>query len=232
MPVFTVASVKTAKSLLTNVKALKAMGQRCNGGHTHLPFGRTKISPGKYAYATAEEAAYPRPLCLQIVAQVMSALGLMPVLQDDFSAPARAFAGSLRLPRGRKVPPAIHTLTLRELPTVNSKRCITSQLQFLPPGAKFLSHVLVKEGGDDAETNPEYKCTFGVFHTQQMFLQKALQLTHPFDSLCPLKDACLRVLFKTIMGGPLLVMQHRSETLGKWLTWAKELSGDERRLHA
>ena len=29
---------KTAKSLLTNVKALKAMGQRCNGGHSHLYF--------------------------------------------------------------------------------------------------------------------------------------------------------------------------------------------------
>ena len=228
---------KTAKSLLTNVKALKAMGQRCNGGHSHLPFGRTKIAPGKYAYATAEEAAYPRPLCLQIVAQVMSALELTPILQDDFSAPARAFAGSLRLPRGRKVPPlisefaAIHTLMLKELPTVNSKRCITSQLQFLPPGAKFLSHVLVK-GGVDSETNPEYQCTFGVFHTQQMFLQKALQLTHPFDSLCPLKDVFLRVLFEMITGGPVLVMQRRSELLGKWLTWARELSPSEERLHA
>lgn len=167
----------------------------------------------------------------------MSALGLTAILQDEFSAPARAFAGSLRLPRGRKVPPlvlefaAIHTLVLKELPTVNSKRCITSQLQFLPPGAKFLSHALVKEGGD-AETNPEYRCTFGVFHTQQMFLQKALQLTHPFDSLCPLKHVFLRVLFKMITGGPLVVMQHRSETLGKWLSWARELSGDEKRLHA
>ena len=197
---------KTSKSLLTNVATLKAMQQRFNGGHTHLPFGRTRVAPGKYAYATAEEAAYPRPLCLQIVAQVMAALQLTPILQDEFSIPARAFAGSLRLPRGRKVPPlvsefaAIHTLVLDELPTVDSKRCITQQLQFLPPGAKFLSHVLVERGVDCDETTmvapPKYQCTFGVFHTQEMFVHKALQLSHPFDSLCPVKDIFLRMLFR------------------------------------
>ena len=228
---------KTAKSFLTNVETLRAMEQRCNGGHSHLPFGRTKIAPGKYAYATAEEAAYPRPLCLQIVAQITLALGLTPILQDEFSTPARAFAGSLRLPRGRKVPPlisefaGIHVLTLNQLPTVDSKRCITSQLQFLPPGAKFLSHVLVKSGADGDETNPKFQCTFGVFHTQEMFVQKALRLSHPFDSLCPLKDVFLRVLFKMITGGPFLVMKHRSDMLKKWLAWAGELSAAEKQLH-
>ena len=232
---------KTSKSLLTNVTTLKAMQQRCNGGHTHLPFGRTKVAPGKYAYATAEEAAYPRPLCLQIVAQVMAALQLTPILQDEFSTPARAFAGSLRLPRGRKVPPlvsefaAIHTLVLDELPTVDSKRCITQQLQFLPPGAKFLSHVLVERGVECDETTmvapPKYQCTFGVFHTQEMFVHKALQLSHPFDSLCPVKDIFLRMLFRMVTMGPVWVVQQRSTTLKKWLGWAKELGAEERALH-
>ena len=40
---------KTSKSLPTNVATLKAMQQQCNGGHVHLPFGRTKVAPGKYA---------------------------------------------------------------------------------------------------------------------------------------------------------------------------------------
>ena len=50
---------KTAKCFLTNVEPMKAMSQRCPGGHQHLPYGRVKLGPGKYAYATAEEAAYP-----------------------------------------------------------------------------------------------------------------------------------------------------------------------------
>ena len=68
---------KTAKTFPTNVSTLmKAMAQRCNGGHIHQPFGRQKLPSGKYAYVTAEEAAYLRPLCLQIGAQVCAALGI------------------------------------------------------------------------------------------------------------------------------------------------------------
>ena len=63
-------SRKTAKTFLTNFPTLRAMAQRCNGGHSHLPFGRQKLPSGRFAYASAEEAAYPRPLCPQIVAQV------------------------------------------------------------------------------------------------------------------------------------------------------------------
>ena len=170
----------------------------------------------------------------------MAALQLTPILQDEFSTPARAFAGSLRLPRGRKVPPlvsefaAIHTLILDKLPTVDSKRCITQQLQFLPPGAKFLSHVLVKTGVDGDETmvaQPKYQCTFGVFHTQEMFVHKALQLAHPFDSLCPVKDTFLRMLFQMITMGPVWVVQQRSATLKRWLGWAKQLGAEEKALH-
>ena len=97
----------TAKTFLTNVPTLKAMAQRCNGGHVHLPFGRQKLPSGKYPYATAEEAAYPRPLCLQIVAQVCAALGIEFTKMTTASIPTKAFAGSARLPRGRKVPPLV-----------------------------------------------------------------------------------------------------------------------------
>ena len=48
---------KTAKTFLTNVHTLKAMAQRCNGGHTHLPFGRQKLPSGKYAYCLVGEGS-------------------------------------------------------------------------------------------------------------------------------------------------------------------------------
>ena len=95
-------SRKTAKIFLPNVPTLKAMAQRCNGGHFHLPFGRQKLPSGRYAYATAEEAAYPRRLCLQIVAQVCAALNIELTQMLAASTPTKAFAGSARLPRTKR----------------------------------------------------------------------------------------------------------------------------------
>ena len=71
----------------------------------------------------------------------------------------------------------------------------------------------------------------GVFHTQEMFVHKALQLAHPFDSLCPVKDTFLRMLFQMITMGPVWVVQQRSATLKRWLGWAKQLGAEEKALH-
>ena len=231
---------KTSKTFLTNVPQLRAMAQKCNGGHTHLPFGRQKVAPGKYAYATAEEAAYPRPLCLQIVSQVCAALNIDMSPISEPSVPTKAFAGSVRLPRGRKVPPLVPEFSrvtkvvLDELPQVNSKRCILHCIGDIPPGSKFLSHTLLN--GDDLgdernNNNNKFQCMFGVYHSKDEFLEKSLWVLHPFDSMCPLKDELLKVLFNIVTKGPLWVVEKRKATLTKWLGFAKELGAQEADLH-
>ena len=228
-------SRKTAKTFLTNVPTLKAMAQRCNGGHTHLPFGRQKLPSGRFAYATAEEAAYPRPLCLQIVAQVCAALNIEITQMMVASVPTKAFAGSARLPRGRKVPPLVSEferiakVVLSDLPQVNSKRCLIHSLHDIPAGSKFLSHILLS-GADDDVTR-RYQCTFGVFYTKEAFLEKATLVVRPFDSMCPVKDELLKMFFDIVTNGPLWVVERRQLTLKRWLGYANELKEQEKALH-
>ena len=229
-------SRKTAKTFLTNVPTLKAMAQRCNGGHFHLPFGRQRLPSGKFAYATAEEAAYPRPLCLQIVAQVCAALNIELTQMLPASTPTKAFAGSARLPRGRKVPPLVSEfariakLILNELPQVNSKRCLLHPLHDIPAGSKFLSHIFVS-GADVCDETRKYQCTFGVYYTKEAFLERAMTVVHPFDSLCPVKDDLLKMFFNIVTNGPLWVVEQRQTTLKRWLGYANDLKVQEHALH-
>ena len=224
---------KTSKSFLTNVGPMRAMAQKCPGGHQHLPFGRVRLDNGKYAYATAEEAAYPRALCLQIVSQVCQALHLpVGALQSPPKSTVATAAGA-KLPRGRKVPALVFefafvkTVQLDALPPVDTKRCLMQQVGAIPPGSKFLSHALVKVGNDDGT---KFSCSFGVYRSKVDFLAEAVQLIHPFDNLCPLKDECIRMVFTLVTKGPLWVVNRRIELLKSWTAKAKSLLVDDNRL--
>ena len=168
-------------------------------GHQHLPFGRVRLGPGKYAYATAQEAAYPRALCLQIVAQVCQALNLPTTVTQAQPKAAIATAAAAKLPRGRKAPSlvaefaCISVVQLVSLPPVDTKRCLTMPIG-IPQGSKFLSHVMIKKR-DVVDHGIRFECSFGIFRSKSEFLSKALQLVHPFDELCPLKDYCIRMIF-------------------------------------
>ena len=54
--------------------------------------------------ATAEEAAYPRALCLQIVSQVCQALKLPAVVSQPAPKSVVATVAGAKVPRGREVP--------------------------------------------------------------------------------------------------------------------------------
>lgn len=69
---------------------------------------------------------------------------------------------------------------------------------------------------------------FGIYHSKDEFLQKSLSVVHPFDSMCPLKDELLKVLFNIATMGPLWVVEQRKTTLSKWLIFAKDLGAQEK----
>ena len=171
----------TWKGFLTNVPEISCMEIACNGGHEHLPFGRTRLPDGSMHYATSEEAAYPRPLCLQVVQHICTALKVPFVANPSFDAttPAVALAASSqKLPRGRKVPPVVPefkqiiTITLPELPQVCPKRCLLAPLGAIPKGAKLLSHG--PHQGSDQVSN--FQCTFGVYFSQDEFFWRRQKL--------------------------------------------------------
>ena len=160
------------------------------------------------------------------------------IYPDDgsFYTPTKAFAGSARLPRGRKVPPLVSEFTriakviLDALPQVHSKRCLLRQLHDIPAGSKFLSHILISGADVDDETR-KYQCIFGVYYTKVAFLERAMSVVHPFDSLCPLKDELLKMFFSMVTIGPLWVVEQRQTTLKRWLGYANDLKGQEQALH-
>ena len=95
----------------------------------------------------------------------------------------------------------ISVVQLDTLPPVDTKRCLTASIGEIPQGSKFLSHVMMKEG-DVGGHGIRFECSFGIYRSKADFLGKALQLVHPFDDLCPLKDDCIRMIFTLVTKGP------------------------------
>ena len=101
-------SRKTAKTFLTNVPTLKAMAQRCNGGHFHLPFGRQKLPSGKFAY---RQPLKKLPIHDRSVFRSWRKF-VPPSTLNWLRCYQLLHAGSARLPRGRKVPPLAQRIRL------------------------------------------------------------------------------------------------------------------------
>ena len=66
---------------------------------------------------------------------------------------------------------------------------------------------------------------------KEAFLEKAMAVVHPFDSLCPWKDEVLKLLLSIVTKGPLWVVEQRQATLKRWLGFANELKQQELALH-
>ena len=137
------------KAFLTNCRTLLSLAQRCSGGHPRKLFGKVTSISGRTYWATKDEAAYPRPLCHQIVALVSQSL------QNGWNpgkhAPKATAAAALRnrQPRGRKCPPLVPeyktVLTVMHdcVPCVDSKSRVQQPLGNVPAGARLLSSTKV-----------------------------------------------------------------------------------------
>ena len=86
---------------------------------------------------------------------------------------------------------------------------------------------MIKDGGDGGH-GTRFECSFGIYRSKAEFLAKAVQLVHPFDDLCPLKDDCIRMVFTLVTKGPLWVVNKRIEE--SWTTRQISLLADDRRL--
>ena len=234
---------KTLKCFLSNVSTFLHLCQRCNGGHSHKPFGKLQRPDGTTYFATKDEAAYPRALCVQIVHLVCLQLQLpLPNFQPQpDSQPAQATA---RQPRGRRVLPVvpefahIFELELGSMPQVDSKRCLLHSIQSIPAGSKLISSTKLNvEGGsevlvEDDSPGVRYRVVLGVFHSPEEFVSKALAAVHPFDKLDVLPDIVKRKMHEALVRGPAWVQQSRAKTLDKWLRWARQSQAQEDEVHA
>ncbi|CAE7227529.1 unnamed protein product, partial [Symbiodinium natans] len=135
----------THRSLLTSCFGLRHFRQRCAGGHEHLPW-TPKVAPGgKVHFPTADEAAYPRPFCVQFVALVFRHLGRPLPAAPAPQVSAQASASSARQPRGRRICPVmpefkrVLVYQVAALPQVDHKRRLLQPLRDAPAGSKLIS---------------------------------------------------------------------------------------------
>ena len=229
----------TKKAFLSTLPDMFRLEAECPGNHQHEPYGRTRDEQGKLIYATAEEAAYPRILCVQIRRIVQEALNLFP--EHSHAVPGfvtnnAAGATAMRLqPRGRRMPPlisefvAFQTITAKDAPPLDSKSCLTKPWHHLPAHAKMLSlEVLSGECGEDSCKQIRYK--FGIFRGPKQWIDDAIQLKHPFDLYHAVPDELLRVVFEILSLGPAEIANRRTAKLKQWISLAKSLELEEAKL--
>lgn len=233
------SSRPTRKAILSTLSEMSRIEAECPGNHQHEPFGRKRDEQGKLIYATAEEAAYPRALCVQIRRIVQEALNIFP----EHSRAVPGFvttnaAGSTAMsvqPRGKRMPPlisefvAFQTITTSDPPPVDSKSCLTKPWHHLPAHAKMLSLEIIS-GGNKEDSNKQVRYKFGIFRGPKQWIDDATQLKHPFDLYHAVPDELLRVIFEILSLGPVEIATRRAARLKHWVSVAKSLESEELKL--
>ena len=72
--------------LLTNLPTLKSLEARCDGGHSHLPWGAQMAGSNFLGFATAEEAEYPQVFCEKVAKALMEHVAGPPVMAGLYLA--------------------------------------------------------------------------------------------------------------------------------------------------
>ena len=225
----------TKKAFLSSLPDMRRLEAQCPGNHEHEPYGRKRDTDGRLIYATAEEAAYPRALCVQIRKIVQEATNLFP--EHSQASPmvvTTNAAGSAALntqPRGRKMPPlisefvAFQTIISNDPPPLDAKSCLSTPWHHLPAHAKLLS--LERLSGEKVENSNRVKYRFGIFRSPRQWIEDAIQLKHPFDLYHAVPDGLLKVVFDVLVLGPVAVAAKRAAKLKQWLGLAKKFEAEE-----
>ena len=223
---------KKRTSFLTNETRFQALQRFCDGSHQHAEWGVDDHGN----FATSFEAQYPADLCHEYCNVLTQILPPKPLnMQDSSGDPVDtpvegndAKVHAYAQPRGRKVRQLVpeflkvQSIVLKEIPPVDRKKHTVDSVLDIPKGAKLL-RTEAKVGG--------FLCVFGIFHSQQQFVQVSRTLLHPFDTFSHLPDRLLQCMFKLLTIGPVGVAKIRLEKLQAWRNLRERLSSDERNLH-
>ena len=221
---------RTKRTFLTNVPQFRNLSVSCDGKHSHKPSRKVRMPSGKLQLATKDEAAYPRPLCLQVVAL----LARQAQVDLHFTPPhesANSAASVGKQARGRKVPPlvpefrAILHLQVACLPAVDSKRRLLQPCGDAPAGSKLLSTSQI--GLEEGDGCARFAIVIGVYACKAEFFEAAKAVGHPFDRLDALDDNCKRLIVDMVAKGPQWIAKRRTAKLREWIKLAVETQCEE-----
>ena len=227
---------KKRTGLLSTVP-LPGLSRQCNGQHAHLPWGARKTSAG-WRFATASETAYPAEFCKAAARDIALALQSQGLSLADEGHPTAQAQASMaaqkqaRKGRGQVGPPEFASTVQLQLPcSVVPPPCIPVSappgLQGVPVGSKLMWSREVRIGGVWVR-----EVQYGVFHTPDAFLQKALKTQHPFDVPVAIDKPNLRAISFVLGKGIEATKAHRRDTLRHYAKRWDELASQEEALKA
>eukprot|EP00435_Cladocopium_sp_Y103_P006271 s3880_g2.t1 len=212
--------------------------QRCTGDHIHKEWRVTRSEDGQWKFDTAKEAEYPTKLARELAAAFMDELMKSDkfVLQDQLSDHAAKIA-SVTQPRRTRGP-----LLLSEFKCKVQIQCLVHDdppeiicndalppFQGIPIGSKRVDIQPVMNA--DGKGGEGRLVTYGVFFSPDEFIQRALQIVHPFDIPLPFDSANMEAISFILREGPAEVAKFRADKLNHYIDRAKSLRENEARLH-
>lgn len=235
--------------LLTNLPTLKSLEARCDGGHTHLPWGAQMAGSNFLGFATAEEAEYPQVFCEKVAKALAEQVKSAPPIQARSMQMSAAQAAAKEPKKGNES----KAKRARLLPALG----LQPKGRVLGPLVPEFRQKIRLEDHSDNKMLPEKKCTLkekaciqgvhlppgtkvldqktegksgvelGIPWTEGEFVSQAMLIDHPFNRRVVANDRVARAIFWILTTGSKGVARHRKGCLERWRRKAAELETKE-----
>ena len=237
--------------LLTSMPDLMVLAGPCEGGHDHLPWG-VSLEGSSWVFATAEEAAYPRQLCVKMATAVSAAtirhgyLEPPRTLTDQFVADPtvarlRQRAAVQKQPRGRRLPPLVaehKDVLVKQIPAETAARLpavgkqVIVPLTGIPVGARLLRRQPVATVAGESPLQPDVQVVLGIPWTPSEFIDQVSRVTHPTELMGGTDDFCKEAVFQVLTTGEQATEVRRRLFINTWQNVRDKLAVKEKALHS
>ena len=216
--------------LLSTPKVFSALAASCPGNHEHLPY-TVYYASSSWHFDTAAEAEYPDLLCSRYAKLLRAHCGLPEsIIRSRLPEPRIASLNAV----GRQ-----HRQQPQLIPEF---KCIVEKK---PPPSVAFKHLRAQNLGVQSGSPEELEefrhqpfdvdgngVKYGLFHTKEEFLKKALEVEHPAATRNPVPDSLRVALFDKLVKGPLHVAKVRLQAILRIKKLQQELSAEEARFQA
>lgn len=197
----------------------KRLQTRCSGGHEHKKWSVQQNAKGEWQFSTSKAAEYPSLLAKSIALSFLDHLAEVKNIKlvDDLSDHSAKVSTYLQ-PRRTRGPLLLSEFKTKVQISSDNNDGIPKVIpqdaqppwQGIPVGSKLLETQPVS---DSNGVVVRFVSTFGVYYSEQEFLQKALELQHPFDTPLPLEESNLQSIAFIRECGPASTAQFRAQQL-------------------
>lgn len=238
-----------------NFPEIAEIDQTCPGNHRHAPWGMQQIN-GQRVFATALEVHYPSQLCDAIantVAMALSKRNIVPKPAMSLNQTARAFSdvqqGTTKIPtfipefRSKLASVWLQQQQIwpqQPVPTADCK--LLYEISVGAEDIQQLCEKLMEQCNwkkvdvvfsiNDLSAVTAFPCVvqlkvFGVYFSEQQFLEEAMRAQHPLSVELALPQELREAIQFNFQAADHEVVECRAAFLSKWVNRAKELGAEE-----